>query len=197
MTWLGPVLAAGAYLSGAVPYGVLIARVRGVDLRTVGSGNIGATNAARAVGKALGALVLLLDVLKGLGPALAGRWLLPSDGAGALWLSGVMISAVLGHSFSVFLRLRGGKGVATGLGVILAVAPWAGLAGIVVFAVIYAASRLASLGSLGGAAAAPAVMFWRGEPRELCLAASIIAVLIVGKHHANIRRLVLRKEHKL
>jgi acyl phosphate:glycerol-3-phosphate acyltransferase len=197
VTWLGAALVVGAYLCGAVPYGVLIARTHGVDLRTVGSGNIGATNAARAIGKKLGALVLLLDMLKGLGPALVGRWLLPVDGDGPLWLAGVMVGAVLGHTFSVFLGLRGGKGVATALGVILAVSPWAGLTGVAVFAATIAASRLASLGSLGGAVAAPAVMLWRGEPQALCIAASVIALLIVGKHHANIRRLVRREEHKL
>src|SRR5512143_1834264 len=100
LPWLGAALVAVAYLSAAVPYGVIVARARGVDLRTVGSGNIGATNAARALGKRLGALVLLLDVIKGLGPVLAARLLLPPDGAGALWLGGAMVAGVGGHMFS-------------------------------------------------------------------------------------------------
>jgi len=197
LLWLGVVLVTVAYLSAAVPYGVIVARARGIDLRKVGSGNIGATNAARALGKKLGALVLLLDVLKGLGPVLAARLLLPQTGPGALWLAGAMVAGVAGHMFSIFLRLRGGKGVATGLGVILVASPWAGAAGIALFAAIYAATRISSLGSLAGTLAAPVVMYFTGSPLPVCGAALAIGILIVVKHHENLRRLIRREEGKV
>jgi len=197
LPWLGVVLVAVAYLSAAVPYGLIIARARGIDLRQVGSGNIGATNAARALGKKLGALVLLLDVLKGLGPVLAARLLLPPSDEGALWLGGAMVAGVGGHMFSIFLGLRGGKGVATGLGVILVASPWAGAAGIVLYVGIYAATRISSLGSLAGTLCSPVVMYFTGSPLPVCGAALAIGILIVVKHHENIRRLIRREEGKV
>jgi acyl phosphate:glycerol-3-phosphate acyltransferase len=197
LPWLGVVLVAVAYLSAAVPYGLIIARARGVDIRKVGSGNIGATNAARALGKRLGAFVLLLDILKGLGPVLAARLLLPCDDPGPLWLAGTMVASVLGHMFPIFLGLRGGKGVATGLGVILVASPWAGLAGIVLYAGLYAALRISSLGSLVGTLAAPVVMYFTGSPLPVCVAGLAIGILIVIKHHENIRRLIRREEGRI
>lgn len=197
LPWLGILLVAVAYLSAAVPYGLIIARACGIDIRKVGSGNIGATNAARALGKKLGALVLLLDVLKGLGPVLAARLLLPREDWGPLWLAGTMVASVLGHMFSIFLGLRGGKGVATGLGVILVASPWAGLAGIVLYAGLYAVLRISSLGSLVGTLGAPVVMYFTGSPLPVCGAGLVIGILIVIKHHENIRRLLRREEGKV
>jgi acyl phosphate:glycerol-3-phosphate acyltransferase len=196
LPWKGIAWVLASYLSGAVPYGLLISRARGLDIRKIGSGNIGATNAARAMGKRLGLLVLLLDLLKGLAPVLAARLLLPAEHR-ELWVAGCMVSAVLGHVFSIFLGLRGGKGVATGLGVILAVSPVAALVGVILFVALYAVFRLSSLGSLVGTLVAPGVMLLRGLPRVECLAALTIALLILLKHHENIRRLLRGEERRV
>jgi acyl phosphate:glycerol-3-phosphate acyltransferase len=187
-----------AFVLGAVPFGVVVARARGVNLREVGSGNIGATNAARAMGKKLGALVLLLDVLKGLGPTLAARLLLsPTDPHLDGWIGGTMVAAVLGHVFTPFLRFRGGKGVATGLGVVLAACPLAGLIGAVVYAGMYAAFRISSLGSLAGSLAAPIAMLLLGYPRPQWLAGLAVFAIVLCKHQENIRRLVRGEEGKV
>jgi acyl phosphate:glycerol-3-phosphate acyltransferase len=186
-----------SYLSGAVPYGVLLSRARGVDLRQVGSGNIGATNASRALGKKLGLAVLLLDILKGLLPVLAARLLLPPGPHKDNVVACAMVAAVLGHLFPVFLKFRGGKGVATGLGVYLAAAPLVGLIGALVYAGLYAAFRISSLGSLVATLAVPGFMFLLKTPLPQCLAGSVIAAFIILKHHQNIRRLLRGEEKKI
>ena len=198
MLWPGLLFVALAFLLGAVPFGVVVARARGVNLREIGSGNIGATNAARAMGKKLGVLVLVLDVLTGFAPTLAVRLLLPpADPRFDLWIGATMVAAVLGHVFTPFLRFRGGKGVATGLGVMLAACPLAGLIGGAVYAGLYAAFRISSLGSLAGSLAAPLAMLLLGQPRPRWLAGLAVFVIILCKHHDNIRRLVRREEGKL
>src|SRR5262249_41045323 len=106
-----------AYLAGSIPFGVLFARARGVDLRQVGSGNIGATNASRALGKKIGALVFLCDAAKGTAPVLLARWRLGESGQASWWVAGVGAAAFVGHLASPWLRFRGGKGVATAFGV--------------------------------------------------------------------------------
>lgn len=197
MLWLGLLMAALAFLSGAVPYGLLLSRARGVDLRQVGSGNIGATNAARALGKKLGLVVLLLDILKGLIPTLVARAVLPATNEGQLWVAITMLAAVVGHVFTPFLGFRGGKGVATGLGVMLAASPLAALAGAGLYAGLYAAFRISSLGSLSGTLLAPVAMFMLGTPRPQCLASLVVALIIIAKHHSNIRRLIRGEEGKV
>jgi acyl phosphate:glycerol-3-phosphate acyltransferase len=187
-----------AFVLGAIPFGVVVARARGVNLREVGSGNIGATNAARALGKKLGALVLLLDVIKGVAPTLAARLLLsPADPCLDGWIGGTMVAAVLGHVFTPLLHFRGGKGVATGLGVVLAACPLAGLIGALVYAGLYAAFRISSVGSLAGALAAPLAMLLLGYPRPQWLAGLAVFVIVLCKHHQNIRRLVRGEEGKV
>ncbi len=120
-----------AYLSGSVPYGVVLTRlVAGVDVRQVGSGNIGATNAARAGGKKLGVVVLSLDVLKAVVPILVARGAAGRGAPRGGWVTAVAVAAFVGHVFPVWLRFQGGKGVATGLGIFLVLAPWAALAGV-------------------------------------------------------------------
>ncbi|MCI0574380.1 MAG: glycerol-3-phosphate acyltransferase, partial [Myxococcaceae bacterium] len=124
---MAPLLLVAGYLCGSVPFGVLVARwLRGVDVRQRGSGNIGATNVARVAGKRLGLVVLLLDALKGAAPVVLARALLPGEAA---LQAAAGLAAVLGHVFPVWLRLRGGKGVATALGVAAVLVPWAALAG--------------------------------------------------------------------
>src|SRR5207253_1319534 len=133
------------YLAGSIPFGVLFARARGVDLQKFGSGNIGATNAARALGKRVGAVVLLCDAAKGYAPTLAARaWLAPRLDAGEAWAAGVGLAAFAGHLASPWLRFRGGKGVATALGVFLALAPAQTGAAAALFVVLYAVTRISS-----------------------------------------------------
>ena len=170
MVALAIALGVGAYLVGSIPFGVVVARTRRVDLRAVGSGNIGATNAARALGPALGALVLMGDALKGFGPVLAVRLLLRHSSHVDSLAATAGLLCFLGHLFPVWQRFRGGKGVATALGVFLALSPLAALASAVVYGVVYALTRLSSAGSLAAVVTAgPLVWFCSGHnhaPRE-------------------------------
>jgi glycerol-3-phosphate acyltransferase PlsY len=186
---LGAALGAVAYLAGSLPFGLWIARARGIDIRTVGSGNIGATNVARSLGKKLGALVLLLDAGKGALPVAGALWLV-AEGRLVDWAAAATgLAAVVGHCFPVWLRFRGGKGVATALGVFLVIDPLATLACVGVFAASYTLWRIASVGSLLGAAAMPLALWWRGAPGPvLGLTAAIVAVIFL-RHRDNLTRL--------
>lgn len=187
-----------AYLSGAIPYSLLIGKARGVDLRTLGSGNIGATNVARNLGLRWGVIALLLDALKGYSPVLAARLLLPADHPQrALLLGATMLAAVLGHMFTVFLLFRGGKGVATALGSVLALSPIAGGVGAALYLGLYAAFHISSLGSLAMTVAVPLTMHLLGAARELVWAMLAISALIVIKHIPNIVRLIKGEEGKV
>ena len=196
-------IAAAAYLVGSIPVGYVLVRIfRRQDIRTRGSGNIGATNVLRSEGKGLGAATFLLDVVKGagavlLGAAIAGPVLpmVPARNVEAL----AALFAVLGHMFPVWLRFRGGKGVATGFGVFLVAAPWAALASITVFAIVFGLSRYVSLASIIGAAVFPVFAYFtvRGERPAFFVAVQfIVALLIIVKHHPNIRRLLAGNEHR-
>ena len=149
-----------SYLSGSVPFGLLIARaVTGADVRTVGSGNIGATNVARAAGRGAAIATLVCDALKGLLPVLLVARVIPESG----WAQAACaVAAVLGHCFPLWLRFRGGKGVATGLGVALGLAPVAALAGGLAWLLFYRLLRISSVGSLAGVA----VSGWPRSPRR-------------------------------
>ena len=196
-------IAAAAYLLGSIPVGYLLVRIfKRQDIRTVGSGNIGATNVLRSGGKGLGAATFLLDALKGAlavllaaliaAPVLPG---VPQRNVEAL----AALFAVLGHMFPVWLRFRGRKGVATGFGVFLVAAPIAALAAITVFAIVLALTRYVSLASILGAASFP-VFAWftvRGPKPAFFIAVQIIvASLIIIKHHPNIRRLLAGNERR-
>jgi acyl phosphate:glycerol-3-phosphate acyltransferase len=192
-----------AYVLGSIPTGYLLVRFfRKQDIRTVGSGNIGATNVIRSGARGLGAATFILDVLKGccavwLGAALAR--LMPNVAVRDVEALAALC-AVIGHMFPVWLGFKGGKGVATGFGVFLVAAPLAALAAITVFALIFAASRFVSLGSIVGAASFP-VFAWflvKGErPIFFVAAQAIVALLIIVKHHENIRRLMSGTESRL
>ncbi len=187
-----------AYLLGSIPFGVVIASARGIDLRQVGSGNIGATNAARALGKALGAVVLLLDAAKGFVPVLLARLLLARAPHSECLLATTALCAFLGHLFPVFYGFRGGKGVATALGVFLALSPLAALGALVVYALVYAVTRTSSLGSLTAAVAfVPLLYFLAGRSRVLLALAVLLVLMIVASHRENIRRLIKREEGKV
>ncbi len=186
-------LCLGAYLAGSVPFGVLIARLKGVDLRKVGSGNIGATNVARALGKGWAVAVLLGDAAKGFVPVLLGRRL--GFAPGAVALAG--LAAIVGHMFTVFLRGRGGKGVATSLGVALALSPVAALIGFGVYVVLFAATRLSSLGSLLGVWTFSLFFTFHGAPpRPLVGLALGGAALVTLRHRQNIGRLLRGQEKR-
>jgi glycerol-3-phosphate acyltransferase PlsY len=183
-----------SYLLGSIPFGRLIAqRVARIDITRRGSGNIGATNVARELGVKWGLVTLLLDVLKGLAPTLVFRVLFPGYDTG---ISMVGVCALLGHQFTPFLRFRGGKGVATALGVYLAVSPLSCLGALVVFVLVVSVWDFISLGSMVGAAAMPLFLAFAGEPGVIVLASAVMAGLICLKHKDNIGRLLAGNERK-
>lgn len=185
------------YLCGSVPFGVVIAKLRGVDLTKVGSGNIGATNAARALGKTTGILVLILDAAKAYVPIVVARTLLRGRPDLDWLLAGIGLCAFLGHVFPVWLRFRGGKGVASGLGVFFALAPLAALLAGALWLLMYAVTRTSSIGSLVAATALVPFMMWRHEPLPYLLLAGALYLFIVWRHRGNIARLVRRQETKV
>ncbi|MGD0730584.1 MAG: glycerol-3-phosphate 1-O-acyltransferase PlsY [Terracidiphilus sp.] len=197
-------LAAAAYLLGSIPIGYLLVRIfHHQDIRTVGSGNIGATNVLRSGGKGLGAATFLLDVLKGCTAVWLGAFcaahLIPFTSPRNLEALAALF-AVLGHMFPVWLRFRGGKGVATGFGVFLVAAPWAALSAITVFAVVLFISRYVSIASILGAASFPffAWLLVRGDRPPFFIAVQFaVAFLIIAKHHQNIRRLLNGTEPRI
>lgn len=194
-TWLFVALA--SYGLGSVPFGALLARRRGVDIQRAGSGNIGATNVARTLGKKLGALVLLLDAGKGALAVAGAGWLVAATGAPPRLVTLAGICAVLGHCFPWWLRFVGGKGVATALGVLLVVDPRLTLAAAAVFALVFALVRIASVGSLAGVAGLLAGSWWLGRPREMQVLAGAIAAVIFLQHRGNLRRLWRGKERRV
>lgn len=191
MTWL---LLGAAYLLGATPTSLLVARSRGVDLRREGSGNLGATNTFRVLGWKAALPVMIVDVAKGWFPAaFFPLW----DGAPAAeWALAYGAAAIVGHVFSVYVGFRGGKGVATSAGVFMALAPWAVLIGFVVWGVVVTLTRIVSLGSILAALVLPLAVFATGEPRyELWLPMGL-AVFVIYAHRGNIRRLATGQEKR-
>ncbi len=191
-----------AYLLGAVPFALLLARTKGIDIRTVGSGNVGATNVFRGVSRPLGLLTFFLDALKGFVPAAVFPAVIASaaGAAPAPWL-GLACggAAVAGHAWPVYLRFRGGKGVATGAGMLLGVAPFAAGVGVLVWAAVFLASRYVSLASVAAAVAVPAAA-WLARDARGPLRASVLTLLgalIVWRHRANLARLARGTESRL
>jgi glycerol-3-phosphate acyltransferase PlsY len=186
-----------AYLIGSIPFGIILAKsFGGVDVRKAGSGNIGATNVARVAGPLPGILTLVLDGLKGV----ATVWLAARlTNESALWMTIAGLSALLGHCFPVWLRFRGGKGVATAAGMFLALCWPAALGAIGVFILVVLFSRFVSLGSVAAAAAMPLLVYllWaphHAPPPIVTFGAFAAAMLVVYKHDANIQRLVEGRE---
>ncbi len=183
-----------SYLIGAIPFGLMIGRLAGIDVRTSGSGNIGATNVTRLAGKKLGVVTLVLDCLKGFLPIfLASKLLAQEPGSEpVILLCGIL--AVVGHMFPVYLGFKGGKGVATGLGVFLFLSPMAIVISFVVFAATVALSGFVSAGSLLASGLFPLWLWLLGEPAGAIVTGVIIALLIWFKHHENIGRLLKGEE---
>jgi glycerol-3-phosphate acyltransferase PlsY len=182
------------YLIGAIPTGVVLTRLMGLeDVRTKGSGNIGATNVYRVAGKLPGILTLIGDVLKGFLPLLAVKlWLAPTPLQ--LGLAGVL--AIVGHCYPVYLRFKGGKGVATALGIFLVLDPLALLGGCLMFLLAVAATRYISLGSVLAATVAPLLTIPLHRPLPLILCACAIGALIIWRHRENLRRLGAGTENR-
>ncbi len=197
-TMLGILLVATGYLMGSIPFGFVLGRiVLGVDVRTVGSGNIGGTNVARAGGKKLGFAVIVLDAVKAVVPVIVARRLLEGVPGGEIWMVLVAVAAFSGHLFPVWLGFKGGKGVATAVGIFLVLAPWAAIAGLITFAVAYAATRISSVGSLAGTAVCTVGAFVQhGWTSPISWACVVIALLIVVRHRANIRRILSGEEKR-
>jgi glycerol-3-phosphate acyltransferase PlsY len=194
---LGPALVVAGYLAGSIPFGFLLARVfLGVDVRKVGSGNIGGTNVAR-VNRKLGIATVLLDAVKAVVPVLLARRILAGTPSGEVWTVLVAVAAFCGHLFPVWLGFKGGKGVATAVGIFAVLAPWAAVAGLVTWGVAYAATRISSVGSLAGSAVCALGTFvmygWSSPISWACL---VIALLIVARHRENIRRILSGEEKR-
>lgn len=222
--WAWLLLVAGAFLCGSVPFGLLAGCLRGIDIREHGSKNIGATNAIRVLGRPIGYTVFVLDALKGAVPVLIAGTLLGVLGRVApdaapmwKWLA-VVVAAVLGHVFSPWVKFKGGKGVATGFGALLAVYPlvtFAALGAFAIWLVTVRVSRYVSLASIVAAAALPVLVLvtptvagWLNGKAEVnragiapvvpaLVVTGVLAVLVIVKHRANIQRLLAGTESKI
>jgi glycerol-3-phosphate acyltransferase PlsY len=196
MTWRQPALLVASYLVGSFNASYWVVRVvKGLDVRSVGSGNAGATNVLRAAGTRAGTIALLGDFAKGLGPVLFAR----AAGFHEPWPAAAALAVVLGHVFPVFLGFRGGKGVATAGGAFVALSPLAALATLLLFALVVAASRLVSLGSVLCAAVFPVLFAWLAPgPRQTTLACvAAVGALVLWTHRGNIGRLLAGSERRL
>ena len=192
-SWTHAAALVGAYLLGSIPFSFLVARRSGVDVRTVGSGNVGATNVLRSAGKGAGAIAFVLDFLKGA----AATWMAREIAGGVAFPSLAAVVAVLGHMHPVWLRFRGGKGVATGAGAFLPLAPLATAGAIVLFAVVAFATRYVSLASIAASLSLGAIAYLIGTPTPVPLAATLVAMVITWKHRGNIQRLAQGTERRM
>ena len=184
------ILLVTAYLLGSVPTGLLLGKAYGIDVRKEGSGNIGATNLYRTLGRRVGVLTLVGDCLKGLIPVVVVQSFMPEYAA---WVG---LAAFCGHVFSVFLRFKGGKGVATALGVFLALAPLAVAIALLVFILLMLIWRYVSLGSIAAAATMPLAVTLLGGGKVLTVVTLIIALVVIAKHYENIKRLLAGTENR-
>ena len=189
----------GAYLAGSIPFGWLITKAKGVDIRRIGSGNIGATNVGRALGRKYAILVFLLDFMKGYLPVMLTKSLLVSTGQGAssAWqLIVVALLAVAGHNYPVWLKFKGGKGVATSMGALMALLPGPALITLAVWVLVFSSFRYVSLASLASIVSLPvSTLFLKPELPYLILTATL-TILSFIRHRSNIRALLSGTEHQ-
>jgi acyl phosphate:glycerol-3-phosphate acyltransferase len=188
-----------AYVLGSIPFGVILTKLfGGTDVRKAGSGNIGATNVARVVGPLAGILTLILDTAKGAAAVLLARW---ASSDSASWMMAAGLAALVGHCFPVWLKFKGGKGVATAAGVFVMLCPLACLAAVVLFAVVMIFWRYVSLGSVTAATAMPLLIYFLWAPHHapplgITTGTLAAALLILYKHRGNLQRLVKGEEPK-
>ena len=196
-------LIAASYFAGAVPFGLIVVRkLKGIDIRTAGSGNIGTTNVARAAGKKIALLVLALDFAKGFAPVFGAQVLGPLYGETRLVPIACGLMAVVGHMFPIYLKFKGGKGVATGAGMLTALAPEALLAAFAVWVAMFAITRYVSLASICAAVILP-VSFVAikggkafGEDIWITVFCVILGALVITRHYSNIKRLLAKTENR-
>ena len=182
-----------SYLLGSIPFSYLVARRRGVDVRRVGSGNVGATNVMRSAGTAAGLLAFALDFVKGMAASLLAR-----QSSSEPWVAAAAaVTAMIGHMYPVWLSFKGGKGVATGAGAFLPLAPLPTAAGLVAFALVLAATRYASMASIAGTITLAVLAFVLGAPRPVAVAAAAAGLLVVWKHRGNLRRVAAGTESRV
>ncbi len=189
----GPLLVLAAFLLGAVPFGYLLGRAAGVDVRRLGSGNIGAANLVRTVGWLAGVLTLLLDVAKGAAPAALARGVEVPAG----WLAAVVTAAVLGHIYTPFLGFRGGKGVATTLGALAVASPPMAAAAVAVWVTMVALLHFTSLAALVAAVLLPVFAWWLDGRTAFVVLGAGLGALVVWRHRQNIDRLRRGTEPRL
>lgn len=182
------------YLLGSIPFGLVIGKMVGADVRKKGSQNIGATNVSRVLGKKLGFLTLVCDCLKSIVPMIVAANILPDSESKDVVVAATGVMAVVGHMFPLYLKFQGGKGVATGLGVFLYLSPVAIGVSLIVFIVSVALSGFVSVGSLLASGLIPVWLYILGASKTTILAAFFVALLIWLKHHENISRLIRGEE---
>ena len=181
------------YLLGSLPFGYWAGRLRGIDLRLTGSGNTGATNVMRVLGLKIGLPVMALDIGKGAAAVVIARALSSDDIVPVL----AAAAAVTGHMYPLFLGFRGGKGVATGAGTMLALVPWIGVAAFILWLTVSLATRYVSIGSVVTAVAYPAATIASGQPWAVCIYTVGAGAWVIWRHRANIARLRAGTEHRL
>jgi glycerol-3-phosphate acyltransferase PlsY len=190
---IGVLLVLAGYILGSVPTGFLVGRAYGVDVRRVGSGNIGTANVLRAAGKGAAVLTLFGDMLKGLVPVVAARMLTEDE-----WtIAAVALAALVGHCFPVFLKFRGGKGVATGAGTSIALAPVVGLLLFAFWWLVVLASRYTSLGAIAVMVLSPVAFVFSGQPLPYVLYTVAGGVLVLWRHRENARALLKGTERRI
>jgi glycerol-3-phosphate acyltransferase PlsY len=183
-----------SFFIGAIPFGVLIGRMRGVDVRASGSGNIGATNVWRVLGPKAGTAAFVLDVLKGVAGPLIARWLVPGD---TVMPAVCGAFSVLGHNFSPFIGFKGGKGISTSLGALFGLMPWVALIDFALWGVVLAVSRRVSVASMTVCITLPLLaLFWR-EPTPNLIVAFLLGIMVFIKHIPNLKRIIAGTEPKI
>jgi glycerol-3-phosphate acyltransferase PlsY len=185
-----------SYLLGSIPTGYLWAKSRGIDIRTVGSGNIGATNVMRALGKGPGITVLVIDALKGFLPVFLAPRLFPEADRNVLQLV-CCVSVIAGHNWTCWLKFNGGKGVATSAGALLAFLPVPMLCVLAVWGIVFGLSRYVSLGSICAAVALPVATWLITWDRTLTTFTVVVGALVIYKHKGNIQRLLAGTENRI
>ena len=182
-----------AFILGSIPFGIIIAKVMGIDLKKIGSGNIGATNVLRSLGKGPAALTLLGDILKGTAAVAIGRYL----SVGSAYEGIIGLSAILGHNFSLFLGFKGGKGVATSIGVLLIYSPQVAILTLIIWLMVVLMTRYSSLGAIVAFGLLPVNVFLVDYSEMKLIISALITLLILLRHIGNTERLIRGTERKI